>query len=314
MMHQNYQDAMAIVRKLTKPDLFVTMTCNPNWPEIQENLRPGQQAWERPDLCARVFKAKLKEFLHEINRDYIFGVIKGQIYVIEFQKRGLPHAHILLILADVDKPKTSDDYDRFVAAEIPDPETQPRLFASITTHMIHGPCGPKESNPLEKYACPCYDVDTGDCSKHFPKGYTSETTISKDSYPVYMRRDPALGGRSFVRTVHREEFTFTNEWVVPYNPYTSLRYNCHINVEIVNSIRSVKYLYKYVYKGHDRVSVRLTSVTGTGHAMQLAPAVPTAAGGGGGGGGEGGVAIPHAPRDEIANYIDSRYVGPCEAF
>jgi hypothetical protein len=164
---------------------------------------------------------------------------------------------------------------------------------------------------LEKYACPCYDGDTGDCSKHFPKGFTSETTISKDSYPVYKRRDPALGGRSFVRTVHREEFTFTNEWVVPYNPYTSLRYNCHINVEIVNSIRSVKYLYKYVYKGHDRVSVRLTSVTGTGHAMQLAPAVPTAAAAGGGGGGLG---IPHEPRDEIANYIDSRYVGPCEAF
>ena len=72
----------------------------------------------------------------------------------------------------------------------------------------------------------------------------------------------------------------------------------------------MKYLYKYVYKGHDRVSVRLTRVTGTGHAMQLAPAVPAAAAGGGGGG----LAVSHERRDEIANYIDSRYVGPCDAF
>jgi ATP-dependent DNA helicase PIF1 len=37
-MQQNYKDAMAIVLKYGKPDLFVTMTCNPNWREIRENL------------------------------------------------------------------------------------------------------------------------------------------------------------------------------------------------------------------------------------------------------------------------------------
>jgi hypothetical protein len=240
----------------------------------------------------------------EINHDHIFGVVKGKIYVIEFQKRGLPHAHILLILADIDKPKTADAYDRFVSAEIPNPAMHPRLFAVITTHMLHGPCGPKDaSNPLERYSCPCYDEDTGACSKHFPKSYCNETTISQDSYPVYVRRDPEHGSQSFDKAVNREPFTFTNKWVVPYNPYSALRYNCHINVEIVNSIRSVKYLYKqYVYKGHDRVSVRLTSVTGTGHAMQVAPQAPAAAA----------VTELQEPRNEITDYIDGRYVGPCE--
>ena len=42
-----------------------------------------------------------------------------------------------------------------------------------------------------------------------------------------------------------------NRWVVPYNPYLTLKYNCHINVEHCASIKSVKYIYKYVYKGHD---------------------------------------------------------------
>jgi hypothetical protein len=42
-------------------------------------------------------------------------------------------------------------------------------------------------------------------------------------------------------------------WIVPYNPYLSTKYDCHLNVEVCSTIRAVKYLYKYVYKGHDRV-------------------------------------------------------------
>lgn len=58
-MQQLYQDAMAIVRKKGKPDLFITMTCNPQWREIQEQLLPGQTALGRPDLLDRVFKLKI---------------------------------------------------------------------------------------------------------------------------------------------------------------------------------------------------------------------------------------------------------------
>ncbi len=47
-------------------------------------------------------------------------------------------------------------------------------------------------------------------------------------------------------------FVFDNRWVVPYNPYLTMRYQCHINVEVCSSITTMKYLYKYVYKGHDR--------------------------------------------------------------
>ncbi len=49
----------------------------------------------------------------------------------------------------------------------------------------------------------------------------------------------------------RSSFVFYNRWVVPYNPYFTMRYQCHINVEVYNSIIAVKYLYKYVYKGHN---------------------------------------------------------------
>jgi len=40
---------------------------------------------------------------------------------------------------------------------------------------------------------------------------------------------------------------------MPYNPYLSLRYNAYVNVKIAGSISVVKYIYKYIYKGGDRV-------------------------------------------------------------
>ncbi|KYN18631.1 ATP-dependent DNA helicase PIF1, partial [Trachymyrmex cornetzi] len=90
-MLQHYQDAMAIVRKYGKPDLFITMTCNPNWREIRENLLPNQQPVDRPDTCARVFNIKKDYLIDIIVRQKFFREVLAYVYVIEFQKRGLPH-------------------------------------------------------------------------------------------------------------------------------------------------------------------------------------------------------------------------------
>ena len=65
-MHQNYLDAMTIVRKFGKPDFFITMTANPPWPEIVDNLRGQETAHSRPDLVARVFRIKFKALLDDL--------------------------------------------------------------------------------------------------------------------------------------------------------------------------------------------------------------------------------------------------------
>ena len=119
-MQQLYQDSMAIVREFGKPSLFVTVTCNPNWPEITNELLPNQQPNDRPDLVARVFKLKLKSITNDLFIKGIFGKIISHIHVIEFQKRELPHAHILMILTSEDRPNSSEDFDNLVCAEIPD--------------------------------------------------------------------------------------------------------------------------------------------------------------------------------------------------
>jgi hypothetical protein len=86
-MHQLYQDAMAIVMKYGKPDLFLTFTCNPNWPEIQRELKNNQKAADRPDITTRIFRMKLKYLLDLLLKKQVFGKVISNIYVIEFQKR-----------------------------------------------------------------------------------------------------------------------------------------------------------------------------------------------------------------------------------
>ena len=89
-MHQSYLDAMTVVQVHGKPDLFITMTCNPNWSEITEMLRFTETAGDRPDLTARVFKMKLDAVLNDIFINGVFGKVVAHINVIEFQKKRAP--------------------------------------------------------------------------------------------------------------------------------------------------------------------------------------------------------------------------------
>ena len=110
---------MAICRKFRKPDLFITFTCNPNWEEITRELRPGENVQDRPDLVARVFKLKKDQLMKDIKSGNVFGRVPAFLWVIEFQKRGLPHTHILLILDELDRPSTSSDIDNIISAQLP---------------------------------------------------------------------------------------------------------------------------------------------------------------------------------------------------
>ena len=84
------------------------------------------------------------------------------VYAVKFQKRGLPHAHIL-IWKDVDKDRqvSAALTGSFVSAEMPNPIEDPLGYAFICEFMMHGPCG--ENN--DKCVC----MKDGECSKHYPK-------------------------------------------------------------------------------------------------------------------------------------------------
>ena len=72
-MRRQYMDAMALVWRFGKLDIFLTMTCNPNWDEIKHELYPGQTPQDRPDLIVWVFRAKLQELKDKLLKKDILG-------------------------------------------------------------------------------------------------------------------------------------------------------------------------------------------------------------------------------------------------
>jgi hypothetical protein len=50
-----------------------------------------------------------------------------------------------------------------------------------------------------------------------------------------------------------------NRWIVPYNLHLLSQFDCHMNVEICSTIKLVKYTYKYIYKGHDKISYQIVA-------------------------------------------------------
>ncbi|XP_022007740.1 uncharacterized protein LOC110907007 [Helianthus annuus] len=275
-MMQKYLDAMAICKSVGYPDLFITVTCNPNWPEIYRCLHDkALNAEDRPDIISRLFKCKLDHLIKDFKKDKFFGDIQAVMYTVEFQKRGLPHAHICLFLGAESKFPTASDIDRVISAEIPDKERDPELYELVKQFMIHGPCG--TDNPL----CPCMVQQK--CSKKFPKKYVDETCVDSEGYLVYRRRQTS-------NTVVKNGVTLDNRFVVPYNALLLRKYQCHVNVEWCNQSGSIKYLFKYIDKGSDRVTASVFQSNCTNNDTEQNVAV-----------------------DEIKAYLDCRYISACEA-
>ncbi len=235
-MIKKMHDALTFVQKFGKPDFFITFTCNPQWPEIYSELFDGQHYSVRDDIVVRVFKAKLDQFIEVLKKKAIFGDIRCYIYTVEWQKRGNPHVHILLWMEEAVR---TDDLDLYISAEIPNPARDKDLYNKVKKHMIHGPCGPM--NPQ----CGCM-IDNR-CSKNYPKDFNAATTSNVEGYPLYRRRPPGNGGYD-ARVGYHE---VNNQWVVPYNPLLLKIFDAHVNVEYCRSVRSIKYICKYINKGSD---------------------------------------------------------------
>ena len=108
--------------------------------------------------------------------------------------------------------------------------------------MIHGPCG------VQNPSCVC--MEDGQCKKKFPKQFRDETAENINGYPAYRRRNNG-------RTVQIGGLVADNSYVVPYNKQLLHKFRAHINIEACVTVKSVKYLFKYVYKGHDCANMEM---------------------------------------------------------
>ena len=201
--------------------------------------------------------------------------------------------------------------DRIVSAEFPFSNEEPLAYETLVTYMIHGPCG------VENPKAPCMRSKFGQepkCSKHFPKSFQNFTYIKEDG--IHCIEDEILDiFRSINYTIYfsyiyiyiyiynilyfivyiRKQYVYLyflflkigirfvdNSWVVSHNNFLCAKYDAHINVEICSTIRAVKYLYKYVYKGNDKIIIKVNLHSNTNV-------------------------------DEIETYLNCRYVSSTEA-
>ncbi|GFR67559.1 hypothetical protein ElyMa_000255300 [Elysia marginata] len=96
--------------------------------------------------------------------------------------------------------------------------------------------------------------------------------------PIY--RSPNHGGQELVLDRTTNTIKIDNRWVVPYNPLLLRLMNCHLNVELCSSVKSIKYVLKYFHKGCDQATFKVTE---------------------------------QATRDEVSEFINARYIGSTEA-
>ncbi|CAN7046068.1 unnamed protein product [Brassica oleracea var. botrytis] len=199
---------------------------------------------KRPEILCRVFKMKLDNLIGELTKKNgsLFGPVATVMYTIEFQKRGMPHAHILVFMEKGSKFPTADDIDKIISAEIPDKTVDPDLYVIVGDCMMHGPCGAAKKDNV------C--MVNGKCSKMFPKPLNIRTSIDANGFPAYMRR---IDGRF----IEKNGIRLDNGFVVPYNRDLMLQYRAHMNVEWCVQTRAVKYLFKYIHKGPDYASAAM---------------------------------------------------------
>jgi hypothetical protein len=254
--HALYHDALALPAAFHLPDLFVTVTFNPEWPEMARLMPRNSSIHDHADVVARVFWMRFSRIMQDIVDNGVFGEVLSYCWRIEWQLRGLPHAHVLIILRQ--RILHADVVDRFVSAEIPDPVEFPELHHLVTTLMIHGPCSGTNA--------PCID-DDGMCEKQFPKQLQRRTVMHPNAYPLYKRRALHAG--------HVRGQAVTDEWVVPHNPYLLLRHRSHICVEVASHLILYKYVYKYCFKPPDHGTISFNEIAAfiSGRILSSAEAV-----------------------------------------
>ncbi|XP_074300820.1 uncharacterized protein LOC141632144 [Silene latifolia] len=190
----NYLDTMTICKWFGYPDLFITFTCNPKWPEIIRFVtKRGLRSEDCPYILCRVLKIKLDELIRDLKNIDTF--------LEKLEQCGLQHAHIPLFLHREYKFPEAADVDKIISAKIPDPIKEPILHGVVCEYMLHGPCG------KEKLSSSCM---VGKTAQKF-----TQSRVLKEQ-----------------------------------------RLTAHINVKWCNQSRSIKYLFKYINKGSDRVTMQ----------------------------------------------------------
>ena len=124
--------------------------------------------------------------------------------------------------------------------------------------IMHGPCG--NANPK----APC--MQEGVCSKNYPKKCSDNTYFDQNGHIHYRRRRNGA-------YIQKGELKLDNTYVVPYNRLLCLMFHTHINVEYCGWSMLIKYLFKYISTGKDRIAAHIVTPIGDRGSSSTAPKI-----------------------------------------
>ena len=152
---------------------------------------------------ARVFRQKFESLTNYIVKLKVFGSLRCWMYSVQWQKRGLPHTHILIWLHD---KITSNEIEDVISAKIPDEYVDKGLYYILVKNMIYGPCGALNEKSLS--------MATGRCTKQYPRLLVPNTITGNDGYPLYRRRSTEDGGKIAIIKKHNgTTIEVDSQWV-----------------------------------------------------------------------------------------------------
>jgi len=238
-----FHDVLHIAKMLGNSHLFITFTCNANWPEIKALFGGGpvdmNSESHQVDI-ARVFVHKRKQLIAKLGeKNYLFDGhlgVQWLVYSTEWQKGDLPHAHLACRLdIDTDKQPMATRMDQIRLMEKVVCARKPDVTAKHYDHVMYFMQHP---NPCKSCMQPVRGTSEKRCRFRFPKQTCSQTRIDAKGFPVYQR------GPEDVR-------------IVPYNARLLIDFCCHINVEWTFNSLHFAYLYSYMCKGVDTAGFRI---------------------------------------------------------
>jgi hypothetical protein len=252
-MQRLFQNSMTIVRHYDKLTLFITFTINFHWLEIKKKLTKfsRQITSNRSNIVSRVFRMKIVRLLDNVIKRKMFSKCLDRVWIVKYQKRDLSHVHLLMFLKD--QFLIANCVDDIVCAKLSNLvlHSNDVLREIVERQLTHDSC----EIVMSIVSCMSTKHELNVCFKRYSREFQDATTIEKDSYSTYRRRQDDRTWK--IKLLDNREFTFDNRWMISYNSYLTRRYQTHINVEVCAIVKIVKYIHKYVYKDCNQITLQI---------------------------------------------------------
>uniref|UniRef100_A0A669AV05 ATP-dependent DNA helicase n=1 Tax=Oreochromis niloticus TaxID=8128 RepID=A0A669AV05_ORENI len=305
------RDLFSMVRQIGTPQFFVTFSAaEMRWPEVIQAIKRQQgeevdfEALDWSEKCEilrsnpvttmRMFDKRVEALF----RDLLFspaqplGEIIDYFYRVEFQHRGSPHIHMLLwirekVEVDVDDDQTVCDFvDRYISAQLPDPEKQPELHKKVAELQKHS----------KNHTKTCFKSVNSGCRFGFPKPPATRTMIVRQDEDsdteaakaklrplLNLLKEPEAASLTIEQILSRCNLTMNEYeqclqdinkktalilkrdpkdcWINNYNPDLLEAWNSNLDVSLIlNAYSCIEYLCKYITKKESGLSEYLKTV------------------------------------------------------